>query len=237
MPTHLAAIVLLSLASTTDALCPSSTRSIIQKHPTAPRSVVVLRGGGLATQWQKYLTALEEKPMVTKMATAAFLSGTGDVIAQALEASGAFSIRRFLTLISVNVVYIVPILTFFYAINEWLANTLKLEAGGLRTGVQLAFDQLVNAPCVVAGFFTAFQYATAIAEGIVTRALPKLGPVPALVAAQLRESYVSTLISNWKIWVLPQLLNFAFVPPYGRVAFANVIALVWNVVLSIVANK
>ena len=27
------------------------------------------------------------------------------------------------------------------------------------------------------------------------------------------------------------------VPPYARVAFANMIALVWNVVLSILANK
>ena len=36
--------------------------------------------------------------------------------------------------------------------------------------------------------------------------------------------------------VLPQLVNFAVVPPYARVAFANVIALVWNVVLSVMVN-
>ena len=70
--------------------------------PVTPRAVVVLRGGGarrlrslhcpepepeptptlrlyepgIATQWARYLQALEEKPMVTKMATAAFLAGT-----------------------------------------------------------------------------------------------------------------------------------------------------------------
>ena len=41
--------------------------------------------------------------MPTKMATAAVLAGAGDVIAQRIEASGPFAIRRFLTLIAVNV--------------------------------------------------------------------------------------------------------------------------------------
>jgi len=170
------------------------------------------------------------------MATAAALSGTGDVIAQAIEASGPFALRRFLTLVAVNVLYIVPILTLFYAANEWLAAQLKLEPGWQKTSVQLAFDQLVNAPIVIAGFFASFQTATAISEAVVRRALPNLGAVPASVGAQLRASYVSTVISNWKIWVLPQLINFAVVPPFARVAFANVIALVWNVVLSVIVN-
>ena len=46
--------------------------------------------------------------MVTKMATAAFLAGTGDVITQRFEASGSFAIRRFLTLIAVNVLCAQP---------------------------------------------------------------------------------------------------------------------------------
>merc|ERR1740139_2023879 len=175
--------------------------------------------------------------MVTKMTTAAVLAGTGDVIAQRIEASGTFAVRRLLTLVAVNVLYIVPILTVFYAANEWLAAQLKLEAGWGRTGVQLAFDQLLNAPIVIAGFFAAFQTATAIAEGLVTCSVPQLGAVPASVGAQLRSSYLTTLLSNWKIWVLPQLVNFAVVPPYARVAFANMISLVWNVVLSVMVNK
>ena len=48
---------------------------------------------------------------------------------------------------------------------------------------------------------------------------------------------MSTLISNWKVWVLPQLLNFKVVPPQLRLPFANVVALVWNVILSVLANK
>ena len=37
--------------------------------------------------------------------------------------------------------------------------------------------------------------------------------------------------------MLPQLLNFALVPPPLRLPFANAVALVWNVVLSIAANE
>lgn len=47
----------------------------------------------------------------------------------------------------------------------------------------------------------AIQTATAVAEGLVTRSLPQLGAVPASVGSQLRASYLTTLISNWKIWV------------------------------------
>ena len=57
----------------------------------------------------------------------------------------------------IRVTDIVPILTVFYAANEWLASRLKLEPGWTKTGVQLGFDQLLNAPLVIAGFFAAFQ--------------------------------------------------------------------------------
>ena len=43
-----------------------------------------------------------------------------------------------------------------------------------KTGVQLAFDQLLNAPLVIAGFFAAFQTVIAIAEGLVTCSVPQL---------------------------------------------------------------
>ena len=52
-----------------------------------------------------------------------------------------------------------------------------------------------------------------------------------------RADYVTTIISNWKVWVLPQLFNFAVVPVNLRVGFANVIGLVWTVILSIIANR
>jgi len=156
---------------------------------------------------------------------------------KALEASGPFASRRLCALVAVNVLYIVPVLTAFYAANEALVRALKMAPGWRRTGVQLAFDQLVNAPIVIAGFFASFQLATSVIDAlIVGGGLPPVRVLGASVRAQLVESWGATIVANWKVWVLPQLVNFALVPPFARVAFANVVALVWNVVLSLIAN-
>jgi peroxisomal membrane protein 2 len=203
----------------------------------------VLRGGNGAAPslWGRYLHALETRPMPTKLVTAAVLSGTGDLIAQAMVTSAPFAMKRLLTLVAVNVFYIVPILSAFYAANEALARYLKLEqaAQWKRTAVQLGFDQLVNAPIVVGGFFCAFQLATAVADALtgVTLGMPGASALLATMREQLTSSWASTVVTNWQVWVLPQLFNFAFIPPWGRVAFANVVALVWNVILSAIANE
>lgn len=79
---------------------------------------------------------------------------------------------------------------------------------------------------MIAGFFTAFQIATACAEGLCNGfgTVPSAATLIGSISTQLRSSYVTTLISNWKVWVLPQLINFAFIPPFARVAFANAVA-------------
>lgn len=126
-----------------------------------------------------------------------------------------------LLLLTAQTLYIVPILTGFYAANERLTKRLNPPAGWKRTGVQLAFDQLINAPIVVAGFFCAFQLFDGVTTSIWTGAPFSLGVIASACMRQLRTSYASTVVTNWKVWVLPQLINFAIVPPFARVAFAK----------------
>ena len=97
----------------------------------------------------------------------------------------------------------------------------------------MEWDEQVNAPCVIVGFYTAFGVANALGSG----SLAALSTVAASVQAKIRAEYVTTLISNWKVWVLPQLFNFAVVPPPLRVGFANCVGLVWTVILSLLANR
>jgi len=48
----------------------------------------------------------------------------------------------------------------------------------------------------------------------------------------IRDNYVATVLVNWKIWTIPQIINFNFVPVEYRVLFGNLVALVWNYYLA-----
>ena len=206
-------------------------------RPHRPRILVASDSPGniLKAQWERYEKSLESRPMQTKMATAAFLAGVGDLIAQRIEGSGPFAIRRFLSLVAVNVLYIVPLLNLFYEANEKLVGA-RFEGSGvaMKTGAMLAFDQLFNAPLCILGFFYAFGISSAIFS---SAKFPSLIALLASISTKLKMDYLTTLVSNWKVWVLPQLLNFWLVPPQLRLFFANCVALVWNVVLSVLANR
>ena len=44
------------------------------------------------------------------------------------------------------------------------------------------------------------------------------------------------VLANWTLWVPVQFLDFRFVPPQLTVAAANVCAVVWNVILSLLSH-
>jgi hypothetical protein len=174
------------------------------------------------------------------MATAAVLASAGDVIAQRLEGLSGVAFGRMLTLVAVNVAYITPILTVFYALNEWLCGQLlKLPSGTVKgTAARLAFDQLLNAPIVIFGFFWSFGiFSNLIATPLSGGAVASLPSVAAATMALVTREYRATVLKNWIVWVPPQCLNFAVVPPKLRVPFASLVALVWNVITSLVANS
>lgn len=53
----------------------------------------------------------------------------------------------------------------------------------------------------------------------------------------LTSKYKTSLLANWKIWTLPQIVNINLVPAQYRVLFANMVAFVWNFYLASVKNK
>ena len=210
------------------------------------RAWVVLRGGAAdgqqhggyalsvcGRQWARYTQALDGSPMLTKMATAAVLGGVGDLIAQALEGGAAIALPRFFALAIVNIVYITPLLTIFYAANERLVgDVLRLTAESWRGAcVRLAVDQLIFSPLCIAGFF----YAYGLTEGLLSGADGR--GLRFAICAKLQVEFRPMLISNYKVWVVPQLLNFRLVPPALRLPFASVVALIWGVVQSVIANR
>lgn len=181
--------------------------------------------------------------MRTQMATAALLAGVGDAIAQRLEGTttmAGFAWRRFAALIFVNVVYIVPLLSVLYAANDKLVGERTAKHGELsRTGAMLAVDQLLHAPLCILGFYYAFSLSALLfgAEPFPRGTVTGWAGVWRATNSEVRAKFWETLVKNWQVWVLPQLLNFALVPPRLRLVFANVVALVWNVVISVMVNR
>ena len=51
-----------------------------------------------------------------------------------------------------------------------------------------------------------------------------------------RPDWGNVVVANWKLWVPFQFINFRFVPPSLQVAAANVCAVVWNVILSLMSH-
>ncbi|KAJ1635783.1 hypothetical protein T492DRAFT_963965 [Pavlovales sp. CCMP2436] len=217
--------------------------------------MMVLRGGAgrkpraqaaaltcmsLAGTWTDYVALLEEKPIRTKMATAAVLSAIGDLLAQTLDAAvTSFCPRRMLVLVFINIIYFAPMLHYWYIFFDYVVGKqLKLKAGTMKsTAAYLALDQLMNAPVTLLGFFAIFTLINAISEVAVGVPFPGLAALAATVSAKVQGSYVTALVANWKVWTAPQLLNFAVVPAPLRVPFANVVAILWNAVISVIANK
>mmetsp|Transcript_40838 Transcript_40838/g.135242 ORF Transcript_40838/g.135242 Transcript_40838/m.135242 type:complete len:264 (-) Transcript_40838:2375-3166(-) len=226
----------------------ASHKGLVHRVPRCP--IAALRGGSASaaedggggivqSQWARYMRALDDNPLRTKMATGAVLAATGDLIAQLLEGSTSFALRRLLNLVAVNVLYVTPFLCATYAANEWaVGSKLRLGAGSTAgTAARLIFDQFVNAPIVVLGFFCSFGLVSALSAAAFAGEPFSLAALVSSVVIKLQNEYVGTMISNWKIWIPPQLVNFALMPPPLRVPFASLVALVWNVVLALVANR
>ena len=53
----------------------------------------------------------------------------------------------------------------------------------------------------------------------------------------LKNSFASALFMNWKVWTVAQLVNFGVVPMDYQVLFGNLVALWWNIYLSLIATS
>ena len=87
----------------------------------------------------------------------------------------------------------------------------------------MLLDQSLFAPLMRCFFFS-------VSETLAGKRLHEINEM-------LQECYVQTLmITNYKIWLLAQTLNFTFVPIQHRVGFVQIVAIFWNAYLSWMAN-
>jgi hypothetical protein len=150
---------------------------------------------GGAGIWGLYLGSLEKNPLLTKCFTSGILNSCGDLFAQvmfenALEKGCDFRRTGVFTLLGALLVG--PALHFWYgALNKIVAATGFTGTAG--AGVALALDQLVFAPAFLAVFIASLFTIEGNAQS---------------VPAKLKQDWRETVVTNWKIWVPFQFLNF-----------------------------
>ncbi|XP_047323263.1 protein SYM1 [Impatiens glandulifera] len=172
---------------------------------------------GSFLQW--YLSLLEKHPILTKSITSAILTLIGDITCQIfIDQVPSLDLKRTFVFTILGLVLVGPTLHIWYM----YLNRLVSVTGASGALIRLLVDQCVFSPIFIGVFMTSLM----ILEGRSSQVVPKL-----------KQEWVSSLIANWQLWIPFQFLNFRFVPPQFQVLFANVVALVWNVILSYKAHK
>jgi len=173
--------------------------------------------------WGMYLRSLESNPLATKCFTSGILNSFGDLFAQFMFENAAekgCDWRRTGVFTLLGAFLVGPALHFWYgSLNKIVA--VMGVTGTASATASLALDQLVFAPAFLAVFIASLF----TIEGNAAAVVPKL-----------KQDWVQTVQTNWKIWVPFQFLNFRFVPVNLQVGAANIIALMWNTYMSWVTH-
>ncbi|TFK35307.1 hypothetical protein BDQ12DRAFT_655678 [Crucibulum laeve] len=162
-----------------------------------------------------YNALLLRRPLATQCATAAFLFGTGDVIAQqAVEKRGKeHDFIRTARLTFYGGAMFGPAMTYWYA----FLNKLKFASPTKALIYRVWLDQAILTPGAVAAFYTSM----AVLEGKPKEAWPRI-----------QNAYVPTLVRNWGVFIPTQIINFSLVPPHLRLVVVSIVSLFWNTYLS-----
>ncbi|XP_057722588.1 protein sym-1-like isoform X1 [Arachis stenosperma] len=176
-------------------------------------------GGDNSSFLSWYLAVLGKNPVAVKAITSAILTLIGDLICQlVIDQVRYLDLKRMFIFTLLGFVLVGPTLHFWYL---YLSKLVTLP-GALGALLRLVIDQFLFSPVFIAVFL-----ATLVTlEGGPSQAIPKL-----------KQEWFSSVVANWQLWIPFQFLNFRFVPQQFQVLAANVIALVWNVILSFKAHK
>ncbi|KAK7037668.1 Protein required for ethanol metabolism [Paramarasmius palmivorus] len=154
--------------------------------------------------------------MLAQCATAGFLFGAGDVIAQqAVEKRGKdHDFMRTGRLVFYGGALFGP------AITKWFQflNRIKFASPTRAIVYRVWLDQAMLTPVAVAFFFGSMS----VLEGKPQEAWPRI-----------QSAYAPTLIRNWGVFIPTQIINFSIVPHHLRFVVVSVVSLFWNTYLSV----
>lgn len=191
---------------------------------------------GLLTQYQE---ALSNKPLETKMYTSCVVSLLGEVIGSSIKQSRyrglmaanknnnrytvanmppVFDLKRLAIFGVYGLALTGPIFHWWYGFLEKTVRSWNI-VGTANVLTKIALDRLVLTPpfLLLTLIYMQFMQSFNMAK----------------TSAAVKNIYASALYLNWRVWTPAQAVNFKFVPLEYRVLFGNLVALWWNIALSL----
>lgn len=164
---------------------------------------------------KNYHAALNRNPLRTKMITSAIIATLGEIIATSLSKRKR-DLRRTLAFLIYGGAITGPVFHWWYG---WLERTCKnIKNDNTKVVAKVLLDRLLITPPFSVLTLFILQY---------------LQTFKGQKSWQnMKANFKTTLTANWKVWTIPQLVNFKYIPPDYRVLFGNLVALWWNIYLS-----
>jgi len=202
-----------------------------------PFTPVVRYAKGLFGSYQESLSA---EPLKTKMITSCVISLIGEVV------GGYIKQRKYNTSIAANrnqrhvmlgnmppifdlkrlamfgvygFAITGPIFHWWYGFLEKTVRSWQINSGNMSVLAKIAMDRLVFTPPFL-------LFTLAYMQFLQTFNIAK-------TSAAVKNIYAGAIYLNWKVWTVAQAVNFKYVPLEYRVLFGNLVALWWNVMLSL----
>lgn len=189
---------------------------------------------------RRYAVFLERKPVLANMITSGFLFGTGDLIAQKISHNNnsnnnKFDFNRTLYNIIYGGIIFAPIANKLYRIlNNRIYYPFKLNNMKLNkyknffdTITRVSVDQLIWSPI---GIVLYFSMMTIMENWSLIIKNPEI--VKGKIETKINAKFRDTLLTNWSVWPIFQIVNFSLVPLPFRVSAVNVVSVLWNAFLS-----
>jgi len=180
-----------------------------------------------------YMTNLNTFPIQTKIATAATLAMTGDLIAQSAE-TGPYDTKRGLSFGLFDAIYrggfqhyLFPVINgaFSGALLLKLLPTSDEHIVALFAALERTIaNQLVVVPLV---YYPLFFSLTGLVQGLTTDE----------TLARAREKFVPLIQRNLQFWLPVQMVQFEYVPEELQVTWVALFGLVWKIILSSLAGN
>lgn len=175
-----------------------------------------------------YAKKLEQRPILVKSVTAAFIFALSDYLAQRLEGGDQSSSdvstkvnwTRTITSLAVGLFYFGP------AAHYWYETIFRVLPGTslLSTLYKAAAGQLLFGPS-----FTCIFFATSLLQA----GTFSLGNWARKIRADLPGAWLAGI----SFWPIVDLVSYSLIPPKWIPLFVNMCSLVWTIYLSTVANR